>query len=124
MDPDTEILADGAVAGAGGKRLRIGVDVLTTSQVAQEEKVSTRTVERWITKDHNALPALRVTAEQMREMGYTGNLYPSVTGVYFLIRKPDLVLIPSVRKYPKNRKSRSRVRKGTTTGAGTPDRQT
>jgi hypothetical protein len=115
---------EGEAAGHGdGKQLRIGTNLLTTSQVAERERVSTRTVERWVTKQRNALPALRVTAGQMRAMGYGGNLYPSPTGVYFLIKEPDLALIPSVRGYPKNTKRPNRVRKGTITGAGAPDRQ-
>ena len=114
----------GEEAGHGGsKQLRIGTDLLTTSQVAERAHVSTRTVERWVTKQRNALPALRVTAEEMRAMGYGGNLYPSPTGVYFLIKEPDLALIPSVRGYPKNTKRPNRVRKGTITGARAPDRQ-
>jgi len=112
-----------APGSGSSKRLRIGTDVLTTSQVALREKVSTRTVERWITKEQNPLPALRVSAEQLRTMGYTGNLYPSPTGVYFLVRAADLALIPSVRRYPKNTKRPHRVRRGTTTGAGAPVRQ-
>lgn len=114
----------GDAAGAGRNRqLRIGIDVLTSSQVAERERVTVRTVERWITKEHNALPALRVTAEELLRMGYTGNLYPSSTGVYFLVRKEDLALIPAVRKYPQNTKRPNRVRRGKTTGAGAPERQ-
>ncbi len=105
------------------KQLCIGINVLTTSQVAEREKVSLRTVERWITKERNPLPALRVSAEQLRAMGYTGNLYPSPTGVYFLVRVVDLVLIPAVRRYPQNTKRPKRIRKGTSTGSGAPDRQ-
>lgn len=103
--------------------LRIGVDVFTTRQIARDERVSPRTVERWVTKDRDPLPALRVTAEQMYAMGYTGNLYHSQTGVYYLIRAGDRALIPAVRKYPANRRSPRSSRKGTVTGAGTPDRQ-
>ena len=104
------------------KPLRIGIEVLTTTMVAERANVSSRTVERWITKPRNALPALRVTAEQMRSMG-AGNLYPSPTGFYFLVKVADLSLIPSIRKYPKGTKRPNRTRKGTTTGAGAPDRQ-
>ena len=104
-------------------RLRIGVDVFTTRQIAQDERVSPRTVERWVTKDRDPLPALRVTAEQMYAMGYTGNLYHTRTGVYFLIKAGDRALIPAIRKYPANRKRPESSRKGTVTGAGAPERQ-
>lgn len=124
MVSEADALTGEAAGHGGSKQLRIGIDVLTTTQVAQRERVSPRTVERWVTKPQNSLPALRVTAEQMRAMGYSGNLYPSPTGVYFLIKEPDLALIPSVRRYPRNTKRPKRVRKGTTTGAGAPDRQT
>src|SRR5712692_648201 len=103
-------------------KLRIGVDVFTTRQVAEDEQVSPRTVERWVTKDRDPLPALRVTAAQMYAMGYTGNLYHSRTGVYYLIKAGDLALIPVVRKYPANRRSPKRSRRGTITGAGAPER--
>ena len=122
MVSKADALTGEAASHGDSEQLRIGTDVFTTSQVAERERVSPRTVERWVTKPHNALPALQVTVEQMRAMGYSGNLYPSPRGVYFLIREPDLALIPWVRRYPKNTKRPNRVRKGTTTGAGAPDR--
>lgn len=123
MDSEANDVPAEAAGSGSNERLRIGIDVLTTTQVAEHAKVSPRTVERWVTKSENALPALRVSEEQMRAMGYRGNLYPSPTGVYYLIRKPDLDLIPSIRKYPKNTKRPHRARRGTTTGVGAPDRQ-
>jgi hypothetical protein len=39
--------------------------------------MSPQTVERWVTKERNPLPAVRMTAEQTYAMGTTGNLSPS-----------------------------------------------
>lgn len=103
------------------ERLRVGVNVLLPAQVAKEVGVSPRTVERWITKVTNPLPALRVTEAQLREMGYQGNL-PSSCGQYYLVRKAHLPLIPQVRRYPQHT-HRKRGRRGTMTGAGNPERQ-
>ena len=121
---DSSVTSEQVEDAAPVSKLQIGVDVFTTRQVAEDEKVSPRTVERWVTKDRESLPALRVTAAQMYAMGYTGNLYHSRTGVYYLIKAGDLALIPSVRKYPANRRSPKRSRKGTVTGAGAPERRT
>lgn len=113
------------LAGEGGgtsRKLRIGHDVLMTTQVADQFKVSVRTVERWVTKEKNALPAIRVTAAQLYEMGYRGNLHSS-REEYFLIRKADLALIPAVRQYPRDTKRPNRGRRGTISGARAPERQ-
>lgn len=108
--------------GTSKNRLRIGVDVFLPKQVAVKAHVSARTVERWITKDRNPLPALRVTAAQLYEMGYRGNL-PASSDIYYLVRAADISLIPQVRCYPKNSKRPNRGRKGTATGAGHPERR-
>lgn len=103
------------------RKPRVGIDLLTTGQVAKEVGVTTRTVERWITKPSNALPALRVTGEKLRSMGYAGNLYTSSTedNIYYLVRKADLKLISTIRSYPKGTKRPNRTRKATLPKPGT-----
>jgi hypothetical protein len=99
-------------------RLRPGIDILLTRQVAAREHVDPRTVERWIDK---GLPAYKATKAQLGilvQEGYLTRLPPH--GVILLIKETDLKLIPRIRAYPSNTK---RPRRGKTTGAGTPERR-
>jgi hypothetical protein len=84
----------------------LGVDVLLPKQVADQCKArgwsaSERSVERWIAKAQNSLPAVRATVEQARMLGYYGNI--GGNGIFF-VRVEDMEMIPVVRKYPKDTK--------------------
>jgi hypothetical protein len=85
---------------------RLGRDLLFPSQVAEFAHVNESTVIRWIKKPANALPAMRVTANELRALGFQGNLYQNDT--FYLVRSSDLVLIEQVRKYPKGTKRPNR----------------
>jgi hypothetical protein len=100
------------------ERLRPGIDLLLTRQVAAREQVDPRTVERWIDK---GLPAYKATRKQIGilvQEGYLTRLPPH--GVILFIKETDLKLIPRIRAYPPDTK---RPKRGKTTGAGTPERQ-
>jgi|SRR5581483_1982621 len=101
------------------ERLRPGIDLLLTSQVAKREQVDPRTVQRWIAD--KGLPAYKASLAQIGVLvqgGYLSRIPPH--GVVLLIKKTDLKLIPQIRAYPSDTK---RPRRGKTTGAGTPERQ-
>jgi len=99
------------------ENLRLGVDVLLTIQVAKSEKVSVRTVERWIDKGLPGELATRVQIGELIAAGLLKNVPPH--GNVYLIRQSDLHLIASIRAYPKGT---TRPRRGKTTGASTPER--
>jgi hypothetical protein len=83
----------------------LGVDVLLPREVAKRCEVSERTVQRWITKQKNRLPAVKATVDQARALGYTDNI--GSHGIFF-VRAEDLALVPVVRRYPTGTKRRKR----------------
>jgi len=94
--------------------LRLGIDLVLTSEIAKRQGVNPTTVLRWITKRRNPLPAIRVSPDELRAMGFQGNLSPR--GAY-LVRRADLALIPQMRTYPKGTKRPGRSRRATTEDA-------
>ena|SRR5713226_3162640 len=98
--------------------LRLGIDLVLISEIAKQQRVDPTTVLRWITRRHNPLPAIRVSPDELRAMGFQGNLSPR--GAY-LVRRTDLALIPQMRTYPKGTKRPGRSRRATMeeTEAGT-----
>ncbi|SRR5713226_216619 len=90
--------------------LRLGVDLLLTTEIAKQEGVDPTTVLRWITQSQNPLPAIRVSPAELRALGFGGNISPR--GAY-LVRRADLVLIPQARAYPKGTKRPKRSRQAT-----------
>ncbi len=95
--------------------LRLGIDLVLTSEIAKQQGVNPTTVLRWITRRHNPLPAMRVSPDELQAMGFQGNLSPR--GAY-LVRRADLALIPQMRTYPKGTRRPGRSRQGTTEDAG------
>ena len=95
----------------------LDVDVLLPRQVAERCQArgwggTERSVERWITKPKNNLPAVKATPEQARELGYHGNI--GGNGVFF-VRLEDVDLVPTVRHYPigtTRRKRKQQVKLG------------
>ncbi len=120
MTIEKRVTAAPDAGSSDGKQMCLGVDLLMTSEIAQHYHVNPRTVERWITKSKNALPAIRVSDDELRALGYQGNI--SKQGAY-LVRRTDLALIPQVRAYPGGTKRLRRGRRGITTAANAPERQ-
>jgi hypothetical protein len=96
---------------------RVGSDLLLTTQVAKQEHVHPRTVQRWIEK---GLPAEKATHEQLGDLVACGLLSSIPPHPVYLIRKTDLKLIPKIRAYPKET---TRPRRGKKTGAGEVERK-
>ena len=82
-------------------------DYLLTAEVASRERVSAKTVQRWIGK---GLPAIRASNQQLAALLLSGRLtgVPARQGA-FLIAKKDLGLIPEIRAYPQGTTRRRRV---------------
>src|SRR5712692_1668131 len=98
--------------------LRLGVDLLLTTEIAKQEGVDPTTVLRWITRSQSPLPAIRVSPDELRALGFGGNISPR--GAY-LVRRADLALIPQARAYPKGTKRPRRSRQATTEGTEAPE---
>ncbi len=78
-----------------GTPLRLGIDLLTTAQVAARYNVTERTVERWIAR---GLPATKATQDQIGHLISLQLLQGWPPAGVWLIREADLPRLSTIRR--------------------------
>ena len=78
-----------------GTPLRLGIDLLTTAQVAARYDVTERTVERWIAR---GLPATKATQGQIGHLISLQLLQGWPPAGVWLIREADLPRLSTIRR--------------------------